>query len=104
MKNNKERGVKIKVMRREFTVACTDEDRQGLIEAAVYLDKLMNDINNSGKVLGMERCAIMAALNISHDLLQLRKEIGENGDLTSRLSKLYNRIDRAVTEFQQISL
>jgi cell division protein ZapA (FtsZ GTPase activity inhibitor) len=64
--------VDVSIMGREFTVSCTDEEREGLLNAVSYLDKKMHDIRDSGKVVGLDRIAIMAALNLSHELLILK--------------------------------
>ena len=66
-------GVKVSIMQREFTVACSREERQSVVEAAAYLDKQMRAVAKGTQVLGVDRCAIMAGLNISHELLQLQK-------------------------------
>ena len=52
-------------MQREFTVACPEEETDELVEAAAYLDKQMRSSRETGKVIGLERIAVMAALNIS---------------------------------------
>ena len=53
-------GVKVNIMGREFSVACLPHEEQDLIDAARYLDDQMQDIQRSGKIVGAERCAIMA--------------------------------------------
>ena len=60
---------KVNLMDRDFTVACREDEQEQLIAAAHYLDDMMRSIQQSGKVIGHERCAIMAALNISNELL-----------------------------------
>ncbi len=83
-------------MQREFTVACSHEDAEGLIEAAAYFDKQMRAVNKGGQVLTIDRCAIMAGLNIAHSLLQTQKMVGEQENVTSRLQSLHDQIDVAV--------
>ena len=60
MSENK--GVDVNIMGREFTVACSEEERPGLIEAVNFLDKKMRDIRDTGKIVGVERIAIMLSL------------------------------------------
>lgn len=60
---------KVNIMDRDFTVACREGEQDQLVAAAAYLDDIMRSIQQSGKVIGHERCAIMAALNISNELL-----------------------------------
>jgi cell division protein ZapA len=66
----------VTIMGREFRVTCPDEERKGLLEAVTYLDKKMREIKDSGKIVGSERIAIMAALNITHELLTTRNREG----------------------------
>lgn len=68
----KNEGISVAVLGKELTVACPPEERDSLIAAARYLDGKMREISDSGKVIGAERCALMAGLNISHELLQAR--------------------------------
>ena len=87
--------VDVMIMGREFTVSCTDEERQGLLDAVNYLDKKMHDIRDAGKVVGVERIAIMAALNLSHELLNTKTGDVDIGDYKRRISAMQNQIDEA---------
>ena len=97
-------GVKVSIMGREFAVVCDDEQHDALTQAAVHLDRRMRDIQKGGKVIGMERCAIMAALNITHELLDLQQRSGENDDIGGRLRDLRQKIDAVMQEQKQLSL
>ena len=88
--------VDVSIMGREFTVSCTDEERQGLLDAVNYLDKKMHDIRDSGKVIGVERIAIMAALNLSHEVLNTKVGSVDIGDYKRRINTMQNRIDEAL--------
>ena len=88
--------VDVSIMGREFTVSCTDEERPGLLDAVNYLDKKMHDIRDAGKVVGVERIAIMAALNLSHELLNTKTGDVDIGDYKRRISAMQNQIDEAV--------
>ena len=96
-------SVKVSIMQREFTVACTEDERQGVVEAAAYLDKQMRTVSGGAKVLGIDRCAIMAGLNISHELLTLRKSVEDSEQMSARLESLHQQIDDAVTNIQQMA-
>ena len=87
--------VDVSIMGREFTVSCTDEERQGLLDAVSYLDKKMHDIRDVGKVVGVERIAIMAALNLSHELLNTKNGDVDIGDYKRRIVAMQNQIDEA---------
>jgi cell division protein ZapA len=97
-------GVKVSIMQREFTIACTEEESQGVIEAASYLDKQMRAIVKNNSALGADRCAIMAALNISHELLEARKNMGDGDEVSDRLNKLHEQIDDAMDNIRQIAI
>lgn len=62
--------VTVKILDKDYQVACPEERQSELVVSASYLDKQMRAIRDSGKVIGLERIAVMAALNISHELLQ----------------------------------
>lgn len=61
--------VEIRIMDKDYLVACPSETRHELLDAARHLDSKMRDIRNAGKVFGSERIAVMAALNITHEML-----------------------------------
>lgn len=90
-------------MGKEFMVACPEEEKTSLVAAAKYLDHKMKDIHNSGKVLGAERCAIMAALNIANELLQYQNE-GVPADMGNKIKALQAKIDNALRDSAQLSL
>ncbi len=87
------KGVDVNIMGREFTVSCTDAERPGLINAVNFLDKKMRDIRDSGKIIGVERIAIMAALNLSHELLSAKSGNVDVGDIKRRISQMQDQID-----------
>ncbi|HYN54708.1 MAG: cell division protein ZapA [Methylotenera sp.] len=87
--------VDVNIMGREFTVSCTDEERPGLINAVNYLDKKMRDIRDSGKIIGVERIAIMTALNLSHELLNSKSGNVDVGDFKRRITQMQDDIDKA---------
>lgn len=63
-------AAEVKILDKEYLVACPDEERDALTRAARHLDSKMREIRASGKVFGTERIAVMAALNITHELLE----------------------------------
>lgn len=88
------KGVDVNIMGRDFTVSCTDEERPGLINAVNFLDKKMRDIRDSGKVIGVERIAIMTALNLSHELLNSKSGNVDVGDIKRRIALMQDQIDQ----------
>lgn len=85
-------------MGRDFSVACQPEEQEDLLEAARYLDGNMKEIKKTGKIIGAERCAIMAALNITNELLKLKKTTANQTQVNQRLESLQQRIDDALRE------
>ncbi len=88
------KAVDVSIMGREFTVACTDQERPGLINAVNFLDKKMRDIRDGGKIIGVERIAIMAALNLAHELLNTKSGNVDVGDIKRRISQMQDQIDQ----------
>ena len=74
--------VEVQLLGRTYRVACEDNEREALMQAVAYLDGKMNEIRRAGKVMGAERIAVMAALNVAHELLSVR--IGAGFDVGDR--------------------
>ncbi|MEL7043695.1 MAG: cell division protein ZapA [Pseudomonadota bacterium] len=66
----------VTILDKEYQVACPPEQQAELLLSARHLDEQMRAIRSTGKVIGLERIAVMAALNISHELLQMRSGVG----------------------------
>lgn len=97
-KSNSKKGINITIMGKDFSVAAPAEQQEDLLEAARFLDGSMKDIQKTGKIIGVERCAIMAALNITNDFLKLQKVSAQNSDIESRLQALQEKIDGVLDE------
>ena len=96
MSNN---AVDVAIMGREFRVTCPDEEREELLQAVTYLDKKMCEIRDNGKVVGSERIAIMAGLNIAHELLATRVKGGfDMGEFKRRIDHMQTLLDAATPE------
>jgi len=63
----------VHLLGRDYKVACKEEERADLLEAVAFLDKRMREIRGAGKTAGVDRIAVMAALNIANELLRERK-------------------------------
>lgn len=90
------KGVDVSIMGRDFTVSCTEEERPGLINAVNFLDKKMRDIRDSGKVVGVERIAMMTALNLAYELLNSKSGDLDVGDIKRRIVSMQDQIDQAL--------
>jgi len=89
--------VAVSILDREFLVSCTPEERAGLIAAAAYLDGKMREIRNAARSAGIDRIAVMAALNIAHELMQVKQRSeSEAGTLAQHLHTLRAKLDGAL--------
>ncbi|MEW6314189.1 MAG: cell division protein ZapA [Pseudomonadota bacterium] len=96
---SKPKNLDVTIMGREFRVACPEGEEAGLLEAVDYLDKRMRDIRDNSKVVGIERIAIMAALNVTHELLTTRVPGGfDIGELKRRMAGMQATIDQALVD------
>lgn len=85
--------VKVSILNRDFMVAAPEGSHDGLRASARQLDARMREIRDSGKVVGTDRIAIMAALNITHELLEAQAQRGDAEGVAERLKALDTRID-----------
>jgi cell division protein ZapA len=93
------KSLQITIMGRDFRVACAEHEQAGLLQAVDYLNKKMLEIRDSGKVIGLERIAIMAALNIAHEFLSVKVSGGfDMSELKRRMNSMETAIDHAMTE------
>jgi cell division protein ZapA len=91
--------IDITVLGRTYKVSCEEGERDALLRTAVYLDAKMNEIRNAGKVSGTERIAVMAALNIAHELLSLKVGNGfDIGQAKRRISVIEAKLDAAIAQ------
>jgi len=97
--------VSVRILDKEYKVACPAEERTDLLDSAEVLNAKMLEIRDSGRVVGLDRIAVMAALNMANDLLhaQARDRLLE-GDLSGRLKIISERVESALGESQQLDL
>jgi cell division protein ZapA len=88
----------VTIMGREFRVSCPESEKLSLMEAASYLDRKMREIRDTGKVIGVERIAIMAALNITHDYLSARPADPDAVEVSARIDHLSELLDQALAQ------
>lgn len=97
--------VNIHILDKEFRIACASEEKEDLLASARYLDEKMKEIRSSGKVIGADRIAVMAALNIAHELLKDRRDADKSSDsVTQRIRNLQEKIDAALNSGNQLEL
>lgn len=90
-------GLDVSIMGREFRISCREDEQNELLKATEYLNNKMREIRDTGKVIGVERIAIMAALNITHEFLSTRVEGGfDVGEFKRRIFGMQAAIDEAI--------
>lgn len=95
--------IDVAIMGREFRVACPAAEEQALIQAANYLDAKMREIRDSGNVMGIDKIAIMAALNIAHEFMNSKLDGGfDIADFKRRINRINSTINTALLEQQQL--
>jgi cell division protein ZapA len=97
--------VSVRILEKEYFIACSTEERTALLDSAELLNTRMREIRDSGKIVGLDRIAVMAALNLAHELLQLReRDHGSMSELGGRLKNLRERVESALEKGQQLEL
>ena len=105
MSEDKLSRVSVRLLDREYQVACPVDERSDLLDSAEYLDAKMREVRDSGKVVGLDRVAVISALNIANELIKLRRNGGSvDVDLGSRLKGLRERVELALEKGQQLEL
>ncbi len=93
-------SVTVRIMGKEYAVACPPDEHEALVKSADYLNERMNSIRKRGKALGSERIAVMAALNIARELLEMKGVEGvaqANEQELQRLRQLSLDIDSTLS-------
>jgi len=90
-------GITINILGKEYMIACGENERHDLQRSADFLDTKMREIRDNGKIIGSDRIAIIAALNISHELLtQGEGSAKMDTDIDSRIRSIQEKIDNAL--------
>jgi cell division protein ZapA len=97
--------VSVRIMEKEYVVACPYEERAALLDAAEFLNARMREIKESGKVVGLDRIAVMAALNLAHEYLKGKdRESKLDSGVGHRVRALRERVEGALEKGQQLEL
>jgi cell division protein ZapA len=97
-------SVSVQIMDKEFRIACPEEEHDALLASAHMLNMKMKEIRDSG-IIGPDRIAIMAALNIAHEMMQQKNQRETYvRSVSGRIQSLQNRIEQALTKSKQLEL
>ncbi len=94
--SNTPRNISVTLLGKEYVVACPSDAEPDLIKAAAYLDKKMQEIRAGGRIIGAEKVAVMAALNIAYELHSSNKS--EQQAVTQRLELMGQLIEQALPD------
>lgn len=93
------------ILDKEYRIACDPEERESLLQSAHLVDERMREVRNTGRVIGTERIAVMVALNIAHELLDLKQHKSDDTQVISRrIQSLQEKIELALNTSNQLEL
>lgn len=105
MSNSDNVAVTVNILDKEYRVACAPEEQRALLDSANILSERMREIRDSGKVVGADRVAVMAALNLTHELLQNRDQRDNLAEtVATNARSLQERIGLALEDSRQLEL
>ncbi len=97
--------VSVRILDREYQVGCPVDERSDLLDSAEYLDSKMREVRDTGKVVGLDRIAVISALNLANELIKLRRSGSVvDTDLGAKLRTLRERVESALEKGQQLEL
>jgi cell division protein ZapA len=97
--------VSVRILDKEYQVACPAGERTDLLDSAEILNNKMREIRDSGRIVGLDRIAVMAALNMANDLLHAKARDQQlEGDFSQRLKLISDRVENALGGNQQLDL
>ncbi len=97
--------VSVRILEKEYHITCPLDERADLLDSAEFLNAKMREIRDSGKVVGLDRIAVIAALNMTNELLKMRnRDTHLESDVGGRLRILRERVESALEKGQQLEL
>lgn len=100
---NTPESVTLTILDKEYRIACQAQEKDDLIASARLLNERLGDIKKKGSVIGAERIAIMAALNLSHELLTGETLVNEYNDIEQRIDGLSEKIQNTINAIDTTS-
>ena len=96
--------VSVRILEKEYQVACLPEERSELLDSAEYLNEKMREIRDGGNIVGLDRIAVMAALNLAHELLKRNRNDALDTEVNERLRQMRDRVEAALNRGTQLPL
>ncbi|MEJ0036805.1 MAG: cell division protein ZapA [Gammaproteobacteria bacterium] len=95
--------VSVRILEKEYAMVCPYEERAALLDSAEFLNARMREVRDSGKVVGLDRIAVMVALNLANEYLRLKnREAKLEGDASVRVKNLRERVENQLARSQQL--
>ncbi len=96
--------VTIRILEKEYQISCPVDERQALLDSADLLNTKMLEIRDGGRIVGLDRIAVMAALNLAHEVINSGSSGGEqiDGSFGQRLKNMRERVETALEHGQQL--
>ena len=97
--------VTVRILEKEYFITCPQEERPALLESAEFLNSRMREVRDTGKVVGVDRIAVMVALNLTNELLQLKnRDVKAESDAGTRVRQMRERVEGALPKRRQLEL
>lgn len=103
--SNNTTPVSVRILDKDYRISCPTDEQDGLIKASIHLNEKMNQIKSNGKLIGNERVAVMAALNIAYELLQLKENsdtVQDCSTINQQIQQLQDKVEHALYEGRQL--
>jgi cell division protein ZapA len=94
--------VSVRILEKEYQVACLPEERSELLDSAEFLNGKMRDIRDAGNIVGLDRIAVMAALNLAHELLKRNRNEAIESEVTERVRQMRERVEATLNRGTQL--
>jgi cell division protein ZapA len=97
------KNIDVTILDRQYRVACPDDERENLMASVAYLDQKMREIKEGGKISGTDRIAVMAALNIAHELLSAKTGAGfDIAEYKRKMQSMNSMVDEALATQEKL--
>lgn len=97
--------VSVNILDKDYLISCPPQERDGLLRAASFLSDRMRDVRDNGRLAGLDRIAVMAALHIAHELVQIKDRGNQpESDAYEHVRRLSEKIEAAVIASRQLEL
>jgi len=96
--------ITVHILEKEYRIACKPGDEEGLLDSSKLLDKKMREVRETGKVLGTDRVAVMAALNLASDLVKHKIKVSSDENISQRIHAMHVKIDNALNQVNTLEV